>query len=185
MDEFSISKEELTHVRQRHIGRLLQQAERAYRGEAVKRLQQRDHQHVTLAHVALLSYPDLDGTRLTVLAERAGITKQSMRQLAIELETLHYITRSDDPTDRRASLIRFTDDGWRFLQDANIIKHEREARYSEQPGEVKFQRFREALHIAVHDWRGRTIRALVFTLALAQLPVLPLAPARLRSTPQG
>ena len=143
-DTFEEAKK-IAHVRQTHIGRLLQQAERAYRGEAVKRLQLRGHQHVTLAHVALLSYLDLDGTRLTTLAERAGMTKQSMRQLAIELEALGYITRDDDLTDRRASLLKFTDTGWRFLQDANAVKQDLEARYNAMLGEEGFLRFREAL----------------------------------------
>ena len=150
MDEFLPSADAIHLVRQTHIGRLLQQAERAYRGAAVKRLQQRGHQHVTLAHVALLSYLDLDGTRITVLAERAGITKQSMRQLAIELETLGYITRSDDPTDHRASLLKFTEDGWRFLRDANAIKQELEARYNAQLGVPALQQFREALQTVIH-----------------------------------
>jgi MarR family transcriptional regulator, temperature-dependent positive regulator of motility len=34
-----------------------------------------------LAHTTLLAHLDPDGTRITVLAERAGMTKQSMGQL--------------------------------------------------------------------------------------------------------
>jgi len=154
MDEATPTSDEIAQVRETHIGRLLQQAERAYRGEAVRRLQQRGHQQVTLAHVALLSHLDLAGTRLTVLAERAGITKQSMRQLAIELKALGYLVRSDDPTDQRAGLLKFTDAGWRFLQDANIIKHELETLYREELGDEDFQRFRAALMKITHITEG-------------------------------
>jgi DNA-binding MarR family transcriptional regulator len=52
-----------------------------------------------------------DGMRLTELASRAGLTKQSVGEIVDDLADLGYLERYPDPTDRRAKLIRLTDKG--------------------------------------------------------------------------
>lgn len=51
------------------------------------------------------------GTRLTVLAARAGLTHQSIGEVVAELEQRGYVERAPDPDDRRARLVRLTDAG--------------------------------------------------------------------------
>ena len=51
---------------------------------------------------------DPHGTRLTVLAARAGITHQAMGQLVAELEERGIVERVADPSDGRARLVRLT-----------------------------------------------------------------------------
>src|SRR5215831_14772060 len=116
--------------RQSYIGRLLQNAARAVSVQATERLRARGHQGLSLAHTTLLAHLDLDGTRITALAERAGMTKQSMGQLVMELEQRGYVGRQVDPTDRRATLVTFTEAGWQFLVDAGMVKREIEAEYA-------------------------------------------------------
>ena len=58
-----------------------------------------------------MAHVTYEGIRLTKLAEVAGITKQAMSELVIDLETLGYLQRTPDPLDRRAKLIGFTDKG--------------------------------------------------------------------------
>ena len=67
-----------------------------------------DHRVV---HHNVMAHVTHDGIRLTELAEVAGITKQAMSELVIDLETLGYLQRSTDPLDGRAKLIGFTDKG--------------------------------------------------------------------------
>ena len=107
--------------RDEHMGRLLQRAWRVFNTQAIAKLRGRGHGGLTLAHTALLANLDLDGTRITALAERAGMTKQSMGQLALDLEAHGYVTRAPDPTDRRATLVRFTERGGQFLRDAGVV----------------------------------------------------------------
>ena len=57
------------------------------------------------------------------------MTKQSMRQLVLDLEHQGYIKRVPDPDDRRATLVIFTGEGMRFIDDANEVKKEMEAEY--------------------------------------------------------
>ncbi len=128
-ESLSIDREQLDQMRQHHIGRLLQQTSRAFNVRAMTKLQQYGHTGLSLAHTSLLSNLDLEGTRITVLAERAGMTKQSMGQLALDLEKKGYIQRMIDPRDHRATLILFTTAGWQFLQDAYQVKSEIETEY--------------------------------------------------------
>ena len=51
------------------------------------------------------------GTRATELASAARITKQSMGALIDQLEERGYVERIDDPSDKRAKLVRLTKRG--------------------------------------------------------------------------
>ena len=141
------SMEHLLDMRQQNIGRLLQQAFRRFNTKAIEKLHERGHDGLTLAHTLLLSNLDIEGTRITVLAERAGITKQSMGQLVTDLEKRGYIERKEDTVDRRASLVFFRQLGWQFLEDAYEVKQEIEAEYKSILGEDEFNRLREALKL--------------------------------------
>ncbi len=145
MSADEVDREQLLEMRQQHIGRLLQQAFRGFNNHAIVKLRQRGHTGLTLAHTSLLSHLDVEGTRITVLADRAGITKQSMGQLAIDLEKRGYIERTIDPSDHRATLINFTSKGWQFLHDAYEIKKEIEAEYQAILGEEEMQHLRATL----------------------------------------
>jgi DNA-binding MarR family transcriptional regulator len=62
-------------------------------------------------HYPVFENVDPAGTRLTVLAARAGITHQAMAQLVRELEERDVVERIADPSDGRARLVRLTDEG--------------------------------------------------------------------------
>jgi DNA-binding MarR family transcriptional regulator len=63
------------------------------------------------AHTNLFPHIDMEGTRLTDLADRVGISKQAVGQLVDELEELAVLERVPDPWDGRAKLIRFVEEG--------------------------------------------------------------------------
>ncbi len=64
---------------------------------------------------------DPEGTRLTVLATRAGLTHQSVGEVVAELERRGYVERIPDPTDGRAKLVRLTEHGRALVRAA--IQH--------------------------------------------------------------
>jgi DNA-binding MarR family transcriptional regulator len=70
------------------------------------------------AHSGVFAHIDLDGTRLTELANRANITPQAMGELVDDLERRGYVRRVPDPGDRRAKLIVPTEIGYGCLQAA-------------------------------------------------------------------
>jgi DNA-binding MarR family transcriptional regulator len=61
---------------------------------------------------------DPEGTRLTVLAARAGLTHQAIAEVVAEMEARGYVERVADPSDGRARLIRLTDDGREMVRAA-------------------------------------------------------------------
>lgn len=140
-------RESIRALREEHIGRLLLDAHRSFSGRAVAKLRARGHAGLGLAHMALLPHLDLDGTRVTTLAERAGMTKQGMGQLVSDLAGLGYVARASDPADRRATLVTFTEAGWRFLRDAHEIKREMEAEYAALLGPERLEALRTTLAV--------------------------------------
>lgn len=88
-----------------------------------------DHRVV---HHNVMAHVTFEGIRLTDLAEKAGITKQAMSELVIDLERLGYLVRTADPSDRRAKLIGFTDKGRAAVHEAMRAFAEIEAALSER-----------------------------------------------------
>jgi DNA-binding MarR family transcriptional regulator len=71
----------------------------------MQRLVERGHPHVRAPHRAVFEYLDDAGTRVSMLAERAGVTKQAMAELVAHLERHGYVERILDPADGRARLV--------------------------------------------------------------------------------
>lgn len=75
------------------------------------RLAQRGYPDFPFASASLLWLLDEGGTRSTVLAQRAGVTKQAMSQLVRFMERQGYLEQAPDPTDTRAKVVRMTERG--------------------------------------------------------------------------
>jgi DNA-binding MarR family transcriptional regulator len=71
---------------------------------------------VTAAHINIVSHIDVGGIRLTELARRARLTKQSVWESLKNMEEDGYIARTKDPSDARAVLISWTPKGIEFLR---------------------------------------------------------------------
>jgi DNA-binding MarR family transcriptional regulator len=140
-----ISQEKIIKMRQEHIGRLLQRASRQYSDQALAKLDSYGHGGLSLFHTTLISHLDIEGTQISTLAERAGMSKQAMGQIAKELEERDYILRVPDPIDKRAVLLKFTETGYAFLQDAYQVKVEIETEYSEILGEENMKTLKSLL----------------------------------------
>src|SRR5438270_11986341 len=96
--------------KQASVGQLLFKAARLFNERAMARVQTRVPA-ARLAHTSLLPHIDLDGTRQTEIARRAGVSKQAVGQLVDELVAVGMLARAPDPDDGRAHLVRFTDAG--------------------------------------------------------------------------
>jgi len=106
---------------------LLFKAARLLNEDAIARVRDRTGQPVRVAHTALLPHVDLEGTRLTELARRVGVSKQAVGQLVDELEEMGQLERVPDPDDSRAKLVRFSKRGRKGLLDGLAVLGELEA----------------------------------------------------------
>jgi DNA-binding MarR family transcriptional regulator len=97
------------------------------------------------AHTAVFQHIEGDGSRLTDLAERAQITKQSMGYLVDYLEERGYLERRPDPSDRRVALICLTDRGWDQIRTALAIIATVEAEWTSRLGDARMEQLRSSL----------------------------------------
>ena len=97
------------------------------------------------AHTAVFQHIEAGGSRLTDLAERAQITKQSMGYLVDYLEQRGYLERRPDPSDRRAALISLTDRGWAQVRAALRIIAAIEEEWTSALGRPRMQQLRDLL----------------------------------------
>lgn len=124
-----------------HLGRLLGHSLRRF-DERVLSLMAHDVQvplalsnlaaraQISAAHIHITRHLALEGSRLTELAERAGMSKQAMGDLVDQCAAWGLVSREPDPRDARARLVTFTPTGLAWLQafqDA-VAQAEREFR---------------------------------------------------------
>ena len=126
---------------------LLREPFRTMNEELIGMLAARGHPEVRYAHGSVFQFLDDAGTRVSVLAERAQITKQAMAQLVGHLETHGYVERVPDPSDRRAKLVRTTPRGREVFGVVREFLAEIDARLAARLGEAKMRR----LHALLQD----------------------------------
>ena len=127
------------------IGALLRVPAQAIHRRIIGELNGSNFEDLRVPHMAVLQFPGPDGVRPGVLAERAGISKQAMNQLLRSLESLGYITRSDDPGEGRARIVRFTKRGRAAYTRVHDILRDIEDEWSAELGPKDFTRLKELL----------------------------------------
>jgi DNA-binding MarR family transcriptional regulator len=111
-----------------NLGILLREPFRVASERLHDRFAERGHPDVRPPHGNVFQFLDDGGTRVSVLAQRAQITKQSMAELVAHLERHGYVERVPDPADGRAKLVRATDRGrevYAIARDAMLEVQER------------------------------------------------------------
>jgi len=110
--------QELASAGQEDLGRLLQRAFRVVNTAAIEHLRALGHDQVRVAHASVFFNLDAEGTRMTTLAQRAGISRQAIGQLVRDLGTSGYVALQPDPDDGRAQLVVLTERGVAFCLQA-------------------------------------------------------------------
>lgn len=114
---------------------LFQQAKDLMVGQLHQRLAEEGFSGVLYWHGPVFRHIDEEGSRLTTLAERSGLTKQAIGEVVADLERLGYVERTADPDDRRAKIIRLTGRGVDAQVAAGRILGDIERRWTEHLGE--------------------------------------------------
>jgi DNA-binding MarR family transcriptional regulator len=141
--------------RPENLAILLREAFVALNDLALARLAETGHGVIRAAHGAVFQYLDDAGTTVSVLAERAQITKQSMAELVRHLEAHGYVERVPDPDDGRAKLVRATDRGREVFAITRALVVEMEEWASELLGADTVRRLRDDLETLRRAARDR------------------------------
>ncbi len=141
--------EELTRIeaaKRASVVQLLFKCARLANEEALERVRQKSGvTNLRASHTALFPHIDFEGTRLTVLAQRLGISKQAVGQLVGELEQMGTLERVPDPSDGRAKLIRFSAQGRRWMMEGLGVLKEVEEDYAQKIGHERMEALYDAL----------------------------------------
>jgi DNA-binding MarR family transcriptional regulator len=97
------------------------------------------------AHNAVFSTLSVEGARTVDLAERAGLTRQSMGEVVRELVDLGIVEMRPDPSDGRAKIVRYTRRGRRITDAGYRHILDLEKRFAEEFGEKEFAIARDVL----------------------------------------
>jgi len=131
--------------RQMHLGRLLGHAMRKF-DERVLHLMAHDagvplalanlaaRDQISAAHIHITRHLALQGSRLTVLAQAAGMSKQAMGDLVDQCEAWGLVKRERDGQDARAKKVVFTADGLAWLDAFKTAVAQVESEFKESVG---------------------------------------------------
>jgi DNA-binding MarR family transcriptional regulator len=136
-----------------NLGRLLLIALNVWQEELVRRLRQRGFRDVATTHMNLMRHVDMNGTRVTELSERAGVTKQAISQLVANCEANNFVVTKPDPTDGRAKLVLFTQVGRRVMLAQQAVLADLDRDLDTTLGAEEHRRLRLAL-AAICDTNG-------------------------------
>lgn len=128
------------------IGALLRHASESVRQSVLARLAQAGFADLRRSHLAAMQYPEPDGVSPSVLAQRAGLSKQAMNAVLQSLEALGYLVREPDPRNRRTAVVRLTERGQRAFAAMRVILAEIEAEWAARLGPARFAEFKAMLH---------------------------------------
>jgi DNA-binding MarR family transcriptional regulator len=119
-----------TAWRRQNIGRHLNQAVRRFEKRVIEIVEESGYPDMRVSFLNLTRNLDVEGTRITELAQRAGITKQSMSELVAQCVKAGLVTQRPYENDGRARLIVFTRKGLALLEAFRgaLIVAEREMR---------------------------------------------------------
>jgi DNA-binding MarR family transcriptional regulator len=110
-----------------------------------RRLADTPYNDIRISHGCVFGNIEPEGSRLTELAERARMTKQSVGEVTSDLEQRGYVERVPDPSDGRAKIIRLTERG-RAAQALGVgLIDELEQEWAERFGADRVAGLREAL----------------------------------------
>lgn len=119
--------------------RLLVEGSRALEGRLHEGLRSAGYGDVRPAHYAVFRYLKSGGSRVTELAEQAGMTQQSMGELVAYLERCGYVERRPDPRDRRARIVVPTEAGRRGIDAGIGVLVEVETTLADRMGEGRME----------------------------------------------
>lgn len=115
-------------------GRLMSNALRHFEDRVLALMAETGYAETRRTHVNLTRHLDLEGTRITDLAKRAGMTNAAMSELIDQCVVLGLVERVADPVDKRARIVQFTKKGLCWLRAFGKAVKQAEDEMAQQVG---------------------------------------------------
>jgi DNA-binding MarR family transcriptional regulator len=142
-------RETLERAKRASAAQLLIRAARLVNERGIERIRERGRPSAHSSHTSLFPHIDLEGTRITEIARRMGVSKQAVNQAVAEIEALGMVRRTPDPSDGRAKLVLFTARGRRELLLGLGVLGELDQELGKQLGRARWRRLRGDLQLLV------------------------------------
>ncbi|GEM_PF-778949 len=136
---------ELRAWRDQTLYRLLLRASRAEAAATLERIHALGFSDVSLVDTNLLANLDMNGTTISGLARRAGVTRQAAGQQVTTLERRGYVERRTSDADGRVALIFQSARGRALLDNALDVVADLEERYAAHLGDAGTAKLKELL----------------------------------------
>jgi DNA-binding MarR family transcriptional regulator len=114
-------------------------------------LEQTEFADIRPTHGCVFRFVKGGGLRLTVLAEMAGMTKQSVGEIVDDLVARGYVKRIPDPDDKRAKIICLTERGERAQATGLALFAKVEKQWAKRYGTERITQIRELLEEVAAD----------------------------------
>jgi len=124
------------------LGALLRDPYRLIQRRLYAQLAESGFGDVTPAHSAVFRNLTADGSRISDLAKRAGMTKQSMGYLVETLTRLGYLELRPDPSDGRAKNVFLTPRGEQLVSTLRRLSLRLETQLRRQIGDAPIESLR-------------------------------------------
>ncbi|MET9433894.1 MarR family winged helix-turn-helix transcriptional regulator [Streptomyces sp. NPDC006551] len=129
----------------RNLPQLLGEARRWFEEGLLTALEAAGATPVSPTQAQLFAVLDDQGTTVSELARRMGVTRQTAHQAVHGLVATGLLEQIPDPTSARRRLIRRTEDGERAHRQAGVILERLEARLAERIGRETVEALRATL----------------------------------------
>jgi DNA-binding MarR family transcriptional regulator len=138
-------KSESNRDRSHHLGRLLLELSKDFVASSNDRLRKRGYEFIGATHIRVLSQIADQGTELSVVINRVGLSKQGINKIIRQLEAADIITLEVNPLDSRSRIIQFTKAGKKFLGVGLEAIDELEEEYIKVLGKKDFVHLKTSL----------------------------------------
>src|SRR5438046_9366344 len=116
-----------------------------------QRLRSRGFSEVTDSNSTVMKLLGPEGDRITELAKKAGMTKQSMGYLVDQLGEAGYVERAADPRDARAVIVRRTKKGWAYNRAATEEVATLQEEWKQLLGQAQMKELKSLLAVLVEQ----------------------------------
>ena len=113
---------------------LVHNADKAFQAHMVRSAHERGRPDIKPAHNFLFAILGDEGDRAASLAQRAGITRQSMGEVIRDLVDIGILEMAPDPHDGRAKIVRYSAEGKKFASAGFRHLVDLEARFEQEFG---------------------------------------------------